>query len=318
MYPVLMRLFSFLMTFVMLAISLKNGSFSAGKDYGARSSEKPLLNAVLIADIHADGDPTRDRNVNLTRLLAGIAKRTPKADALVIAGDITNAASYKEYANLEGMLNIFRPAGRVLASSGNHDVGGGTSDDRDYGVSMQRYYEFCGRCGVKTDKPYWTARVNGCLFAVIGSEARLNDCAEISEAQLAWLDGVLEAAEREGEPVFLIGHQAIGGTHGTTESADDTRTVGAASRALRDVIEKHTAAGLTLLYVSGHMHRDFSALSFENPSPNFYCLNLPSALYSADGGLGVVIEASADAVRLYARDFIAGAWLPQTWEIPLA
>ena len=317
MYPFWMRFYSIYKFFVMRRLCRKHGSFSAGNAFGPRAGEPPLLSAVLVADLHTDGDPARDRNVVLTRLFAGVAKRTPKADALIVAGDITNAANYREYGNLEGMLGIFRPAKRLLASSGNHDVGGGTSDDRDYGVSMRRYYEFCGRCGFKTDKPYATARIGGYLFVVIGSEARLNDCAKLTDTQLTWLDGVLKAAEGEGKPVFLIGHQAIGGTHGTSESADDARTVGEASRALRAVIETHTAAGLTLLYVSGHMHADFSARSFENPSPGFYCLNLPSALYSAGGGRGVCIEVSADAVRLYARDLIAGVWLPQTWEIPL-
>ena len=44
-----------------------NGAPECGSVYVPLDGERVLLYAVLAADLHADGNPFRDRNVNLTK-----------------------------------------------------------------------------------------------------------------------------------------------------------------------------------------------------------------------------------------------------------
>ena len=89
--------------------------------YEAENPDEVLMNAVLIADIHADGDPVRDRNDNLRRLLADINASEEKLDAIAIAGDITNCGNKKEYNNLNVMLAMYNKSENLIPAMGNHD-----------------------------------------------------------------------------------------------------------------------------------------------------------------------------------------------------
>lgn len=73
----------------------------------------------------------------------------------------------------------------------------------------QSFKAFCRWSGVKTDRVYYTKRVNGFSFIVTGVE----DCdfknPYHSDAQFDWLEKELKAAVSEGKPVFVICHKPL-------------------------------------------------------------------------------------------------------------
>ena len=280
------------------------GADSAGKAYSPKEPDRILMNAVLAADLHTDGNTFRDRNVTLTKAFAGVS-RSP-ADAYILAGDITNSAAECEYVNLRAMINLFRRGARVVPEMGNHDSGGtsvGTAGEKPFSVAEARFRAFLRYCDVPCERNYYSLEVKGFRFIVLGTEAMYNDDAYLSPAQLAWLDRELSDAP-DSRPGFVIAHQPPRGINGADKPE---ACLGAQSDEVLDVLKKH-AAKKPVLYISGHMHREFGERSFESPAPGLYFLNLPSFLYDDGGGLGAALEVYPDRILIRPRNFIRGEW----------
>ncbi len=309
----LIRILAFLLSAVLSIMGAQNHVGDAGSPFSPEDAEHVLLNAAVVSDLHTNGWPTHTRNVRLLKLFNGLSKSTAPIDALVFPGDLTETASRTEYAILSDALNAV-DAKNILPATGNHDVRGVMGVD-DFDKNMKHYYAFCETVGVQTDKPYWSRTIGGYTFIVLGSEAEVKDSAYLSPAQLSWIDETLSAAETTCRPVFLICHQPLAHRNGVDTSWPVAGTVGEQSDDLEAILKKHTDAGLPILYISGHLHDDFGANSFENPYQNFYSLNLPSAQYS--GGKGVMLEVYSDRVLIRTRDFTGGEWLPDTYTVPL-
>ena len=91
------------------------------------------LRLALIADLHTDADPYRDRSNVLRRAFAGMMAQCRGYDGVVAAGDLTNSAHPREYALLLGLLRAYFPGAleRMIPQMGNHDARG-TSIDPDF------------------------------------------------------------------------------------------------------------------------------------------------------------------------------------------
>ena len=204
------------------------------------------------------------------------------------------------------MLALNRRLARVIPAMGNHDSGGtsvGTAGEKPFSVASARHRAFLRLCGIESEENRFSVRVKGFPFIALGTEEMLQDNAYLSPAQLAWLDGELTAAKK-ARIAFVIGHQPPAGINGA-EKVDTG--LGEQSDAVMRILQKHADAGLTVLYISGHMHADFSEKSFENPHQRLYFLNLPSLLYS--GGHGAVLEVYDDEILIRPRDFLKGEWI---------
>ena len=158
-----------------------------------KKADDVLLKAVLISDIHADSDFTRDRSNHLRQILLSVGKHQNDADTLVMSGDLTNSGDLREYLNLNTFLNVYSHIGDRVPEIGNHDSWH-HSDDPDYAKAERYFKAFCAWNGVKTDKVYYAKRVNGFTFLVTGVE----DCdfknPYHSQAQLDWLEKELQTA----------------------------------------------------------------------------------------------------------------------------
>ncbi len=290
--------------------------------YQAENPNEVLMNAVLIADIHADGDPVRDRNDNLRRLLADINASEEKLDAIAVAGDITNCGNIKEYINLAGMLFAYNKAENFIPSMGNHDSRATCVEEPYFDEGSSLFQNFLRLQGIKTETNYYYKVVNGCYFIALGTESMPDPY--ISDTQIAWVDSLLAEAAKTGMPCFIISHELLMGTHDDA-NVPASRNLGEASDKLKAVVKKYAGEGLTTVYVCGHLHKNFHADTLVTVSDNFYSLLLPSALYSEDDitgeyilSLGVTAEVYQDKLVIRARNFNTYEWLEDyRWELPV-
>ena len=313
MQTLLMRILSFLLSAILSVVGLQNRVGDAGSAYTADDEERVLLNVAVVSDLHTNGWTLHERNVNLLKLFRGIAKSSTPLDALVLPGDLTEQAMQGEYATLFYALKAAGLTENVLPATGNHDIRG-IMGVNDFSKSMRNYFAFCETVGIQTDKSYWATNIEGFTFIVLGSETEEKDSAYLSPMQLLWLDETLYTAEKTGRPVFLICHQPLAHTNNVDTAWPVGGTVGDQSDALEAILKKHTDSGLPVVYISGHLHKDFNAHSFERYG-NLYCLNLPSAQFS--GGKGVMLEVYSDRILLRARNFISGEWLANVYTVTL-
>lgn len=309
------RFLSVLFSVILSLTGTVNRVADAGSAYAPEDADSVLLNVAVVSDLHTNRTVTHRHNVKLMQLLSGVSKSEAPIDALVMPGDLTETAQSAEYAVLSDLLHRYVKAENYLPALGNHDVRG-VMGVPEYDKNMRNYYAFCGMVGVQTDKPYWSRNVGGCTFIVLGSEDEVKDSAYISPEQLLWLDETLSGVQKDGLPAFIVCHQPLAHTNNVDVSWPGAGTIGEQSDDVEKIIRKHTDAGLPVVYISGHLHDDFNAHSFENPHDNFYCLNLPSSQYN-DGGRGVMLEVYADRVLLRTRDFISGEWLADTYTVAL-
>ena len=289
-----------------------------GTLYTPENPDSVLLTAAVAADLHADGNPVRDRNDNLRRAFAGISKASPGLDALVLVGDITNSAHEKEYTNLNRMMSAFNKTKTLIPAMGNHDARG-TSIDPDFGEACTLFGSFCRRFGIETEKTYYSRSVNDYRFIVLGTEQLLENSAYVSDEQILWLDRELESASADGKPVFIICHQPLKGT--VPGSNGEGAHLGEQSDRVKAVIEKYTSSGTTVVFFSGHKHSGFSAQTVTQQG-NLWCVDLPSLQYcGADGsnsGDGMTLEVYSAKIVLRGINFISGArYANFRFEIPL-
>ena len=312
-----LRFLSLWIAFVLSVSGTLGHAKQAGSAYDAEDADNVLLYAAVVSDLHTNGYVPHKKNTNLMRLLSGVSKTVTPLDALVFPGDLTESAQAKEYEILSHLLRTYTSADAILPALGNHDVRGNMLVT-DYDVSMQNYYAFCRSLGIQTETPYWSSIVNGCHFLVLGSDAEVKDSAYISPEQLLWLDQTLTRAAQSGMPAFVICHQPLAHTNNVDASWPGAGTLGEQSDAVYSLLCHYADTGLPIVYISGHLHDDFSEHTFECPHDNLYCLNLPSAQYNDGGGKGVTLEVYADRVLLRSRNFITGEWLPDVYTIPLS
>ena len=319
---VYVKFISLLMAALYLFAGGLNGVTFAGERYAPENPEEIRLNAVLTADIHVDSDPLHPRNVLLMKLLRGIAKSDAPVDALVLAGDSANLAEQKEYLFLESILRLYNKTGCVIPSMGNHDSGStsmGKDCEKTFETTCGNFRDFQRFCGVDSDTVYYVRIVNGYHFIVIGTDEML-DAGDpvLHEEQLAWLDARLAEAAGSGNPVFIVGHEPIwfnGRFTGEYISSDGTPC------GIENIIQKHTDAGIVVLFIGGHRHDPFTEQCFMNPSQNFYCINLPTSTKNEDdpdkNGEAAALEVYEDRMVIRPRNYISGEWYDYRFEVPL-
>ena len=256
----------------------------------ARHSADVQLKAVLVADIHADADPTRDRSNVLRQIFATIGKTQNDADTLVMAGDLTNSGDEWEYRFLNNYLNVYCRIRDRVPEIGNHDSWH-HSDDPDYALAEQYFKDFCRWNGVKTDKVYYEKTVCDIPFLVLGVEDSDFKNPYHSDEQLDWFETQLNAAVAAGQPVFVICHKPL------------DYLGNAAARMEQILTNAAEAAAAPIVYVCGHTH-DIGGRTFRQPNDKLVFLELPSLQYTYGGGLGFVAEVTDGEVTLTGMNFL--------------
>lgn len=277
--------------------------------YSPAEPESCLFDVVLIADVHSDSDYFNDRSKTIRKLLCGISQADSIPDALVIAGDLSNATDKKEYGMLRWSLETFNKIPSVIPAVGNHD----TRASDTYEEARTLFCDFAADCDIETDTVYYSTSVNGYPFIVLGSEAQHRLDAEISPVQLMWFEEQLQNALKTEKPVFIVSHQPLYNSNNVffNDETDENYGIGEQSAEIEEILRKYVPGyDQPVFFISGHLHRDYNDYSVDTSfCNNLYCVNIPSAVKTGDGGLGMALEVYPGKIILRARNYITAEWL---------
>ena len=235
--------------------------------------------------------------------LADIDNAETPFDALVIAGDISEFGDAPSYeVTWEALDNSEIGKKAVLLATGNHDIR--LAYEYQTELIMDKAGEYLD---IEIDKPYYSYEVNGYKFIVMGSDTWKFEKAGISDEQLAFIDSELAAAN--GNPAFVVCHQALANTHGLPEVWKNG-DLGEDSAAVKEVLMKHK----NVFFLNGHLHDGVYEKSLEifDEEKGVYSINLPAFGKENDygkylqNGLGAYVEVYEDSVVFTSRDFARG------------
>lgn len=287
-------------------------SFASGVKYEPKDAENIKLNAVLLSDVHIEGN-NPDRWTRFGKTLTGVFANETQPDVLAFAGDNTMNGQGIEWFDYYGFINRYNKSSRVLVGFGNHDFGN-NADAEDYKKLSKRCIEsYNGYLGENIDNVYYSTEVNGYKFIMLASEQNCeNTVSSISDTQLEWLKAELQSAADEGKPAFVVNHNLVEGRNGYRSYYSFNLTDN--DTALADTLE---SAQTKVIYFCGHSHFGINEDSVKTYG-NVTYVNLPSAgntdNYDADEGyddfgIGCNLEVYGNSMVLRFRNFAKGEWL---------
>lgn len=269
-------------------------------------AENILLSFDIIADTHIDEIWNGGRTGLLIDGLKDMSRARIKSGALIIAGDMTERGSVNEYAKLGAALNLYCDAGTILPEMGNHDIRGIKDNEGNslltYEFNAGKYFELLDKtAGIREETVYFYRDIEYCRFIVLNPEGMKGMETVLSDAQLAWLDGLLAESVPAGNPVFIVNHQPLS-------------AVGEDAQELAAVMGRYNGL-LDIFFISGHYHDGFGPNSITNDG-TVYFVSVPAYGKSSSGdygktGTGFHAEVYAGSVVFRARDYTGGVWVPQ-------
>ncbi len=289
-----------------LAIGLSLGLVASGPATDSpvqfKDSENLQMSAVMFADTHIRA--TAFNPYWFECGLEDVANAPEDFDALVIAGDLTEASDSESFEILWELLEQGEGYNNILLATGNHDIRLDYEGNTKRVMAKQSEY-----IGKEITKPYYSYDVEGITFIVMGSDRWELEKAHISKAQLDFIDSELARATADGKPAFVICHQSLSDTHGLPEVWKNG-DLGEDSAAVKAVLTKYK----NVFYISGHLHDGVYEKSLEvfDSEKGVYGINLPSFGKENDygehrqNGLGTYVEVYEDEVIFTARDFRGG------------
>lgn len=272
--------------------------------YSVEDSENIIFNAALIADIHSQSQYFDSRSKDIRKIMCGISQTNSVPDALIIAGDISNASDAKEYRMLEWSMDTFNKIPNIIPATGNHDVRARDS----YEEAIGNFFDFASFCGVKTSKAYYSTQIKGYPFIVLGSESQVSIEADISDEQVEWFENQLVEAQKTSKPIFIVSHQAMYNSHNLiyNPEAEKNWGLGDKSDEIEAIIRKYVPSySCPVFFISGHLHYTFDEYTVDTRfCENLCCISLPSVTKTDDGGLGMSLEVYPDKIILKSRNFL--------------
>lgn len=274
---------------------------------------------------------------NFEAMLEDISEASPNSSGIFINGDITNNGLKEEFAEVMPLYNkVAANLGKELpalyVNLGNHD---------SYAtVDLEPYVTFANSigAGITADAPYYSKMVNGYKYIFLAGDNyryygynkninpdRINSGdADISDAQLQWLDAQLADNEKNnnGKPVFVMLHQAL---YNSVAGAKDTPEQGWDGVVNHEELEAVLTKYNNVIYLSGHSHAILNSpeniiggsyeefpVSVNTSSVNYiwnYYENWAGG-YITSSAEGFYVRVYEDKVVFLGRDFVNGLWIP--------
>jgi len=275
---------------------------------------QPVLRFQVITDTHVRADRGHIHNIHFAQALRDIAATAPGSVGIMHIGDLTDSGADAEYAEVRRIWNENK-AGLppMLMTSGNHDVSSG-----DWRARIANFLGRTGMGGVYHD--HW---INGYHFIFLGSEdGSYGNDADLSEAQLHWLDAKLAEEAGSGKPKFVFLHQPLLNTVSGSSQAQGWHGVNQ-DQEVKAILARHPYA----ILFTGHTHWVFgSPNTMHGGGGKATMFNASSVAYlwtdedeELAGSEGYYVEVHEDRVCVRGRDFTTGAWVEQAqFAVPIA
>ena len=278
-------------------------------------SEDVKLNIVLWADPQVSNYKF-ERQPHFENACQDINNAETEFDALLAVGDVAENGLLVEYEMIANHIVSDNVKNYIMAT-GNHDV-----RMRAYKSTVKRFTAFTNRINeavgseMKIDSLSYKTEINGYTFIVLGADRAEFEKSWFSQEQIDWLDESLKEASGSENPVFVLNHQPLQGTHGLPEkwgsSMKFAGSLGKQSDKIFEIMNKYE----NVVFLTGHLHPGFSEYTYEKVG-NIHSVNLPSLTiegeygYYTECGMGYIMEAYSDKVVFRARNFSQGRFLPE-------
>lgn len=318
-----------------------------GLDEGVLSEFQIVSDIHIVSDKvthYADGteklNNTQSRyysHSNFIAMLNDIAEVSPSSSGIFVVGDVVNNGFKEEYDEIMPLYNGVEDAKGVelpplYVTLGNHDT--------YVGADISPYINFANSLGanITQDAPYYSKDINGYKYIFLAGDNhayygrnealnpdRINSIdAEISDAQLEWLDAqLLENEKNGGKPVFVMLHQALYQSVAGTLPLPAQNYDGVVNyEELETVLNKYN----NVIYLSGHSHwelnSEYNMIGGNATLPvavNTSSVNYPYTDYRDDaeqdgrslrGAEGFYVRVYEDKSVFMGRDFLNNKWLP--------
>lgn len=268
-----------------------------GAGVGSESTQSDIqgynLSFAVLSDVHMEGN-NPERFEKFAQILSDIKRNVP-SDTIAFLGDNTMNGQIIENLFFHGFINEIKPVEKIYTVMGNHDTGNGIDKYDSLSKRFWSYYNTFNNENV--DNVYYWREVNGYRFVFLGSESDNVNASVISEAQLQWLDGVLDENDNTGKPVFVFNHHP----YNYLENADNAVE-------LERILTEHK----NVFYLSGHTHT--TQMDFEKFDEDSYSFNLPRCTEATDNadtndsGLGLQIYVFDNEVQVKSRRYYDSQW----------
>ncbi len=265
---------------------------------------------AIFSDLHLFPDNENPHNQQFAAALADIRRVAPGLDGIFINGDVTDHGIDSEFAAYRAILAAAGDLPPVYAAVGDHDLYG-------QGTDAMRIERFLTGTGNAAENVYFDVWVKGIHCIFLGSEKLTSNDAEISEAQLTWLSGLLDKDKAEGKTAFVFLHQGLEKTVDGTRSGQNLDGV-AREDALRAILKEHPE----VILFSGHSHWTLtngnSMFSATSSLPNIFNTAAVSSLLDAEtkklgtelaGSQGLYVSIYEKHMVIAGRDLKSGEWL---------
>ncbi len=275
----------------------------------------------VLSDVHLTADGNHAYNKNFDTALKEIKKLSPNSVGIFVNGDIVNNGASTEYSQLQKILQKNAEGlPPIHIGIGNHEFFQLSDSDA---VQIDRFLKGTGN---DSETIYFDVWEGGVHFIFLGSEIN-GDYAYFSEAQLKWLDELLDRDAETGAPVFLFSHQGIINTVAGTFGYQGWHGIHQGME-LSEILKDHP----NVILFAGHSHWTLESDGSFKPADD----KLPTVLNSAatsylwddnanvtqvgvPGSQGYYIYMYDDCIVFRGREFTEGMWVSSAqFILPLA
>lgn len=322
-FGALAGVFSKLMA-VVLSMMISTGSMAAAPSTDdvikAADEENVKLMVEVLADSQLNAFNTNRAYFDLA--MQDYQNAATDLDGLLILGDVTENCLEVEWNAIADILNDNGFDDTLLLATGNHDI-----RLRSMEQVKERFYGLQNEFTVVEPEGelYYSYELNGYTFLVMGSDTIEMEEANITDAQLEWLDASMSEATAEGKPVFVILHQVLKNTHGLPKtwgngSNKTAGSVGKQSDAIYEILNKYE----NVILLTGHLHTGFGEYTYETLGDhgNITSINFPGLGKNCQDGIegygqGATLEVYEDQVIIRARDVANGTYYGEEYDLTI-
>lgn len=274
------------------------------------SEENTELTFTVLSDVHLEGN-NEDR-FNLFGEGIRDINANESNDFIVFLGDNTMNGQVVELSAFYSILDEYNTIDTYMVT-GNHDLCPSDYNTGDYEDLRDRFFKYKNEY-IKAqydDSVYYSYKINGYKFIVLGSESDAGVQEDISDEQFAWLESELKNAEEDGNFIFIFNHYPLNNTWA------DVWPEGHIGEDSDRLYKLFTQCENRIYYFSGHLHmglfEDWRGVITDG---NITFINVPSfgsennAIDAdiKDVGLGLQVEVYKDHMVIRSRNFAKHEW----------